>query len=313
MSEYIIETNELSFTYKNTSDKILDAISLKVPKGSIYGFLGCNGAGKSTTMRLLTGIIKDNNNCIKIFNQPLKNQSPSLFKNVGCLIESPSLYLHLSGYDNLRYVAKMKGNEAHTINEILNLVQLSKVKNQKVKEYSLGMKQRLAIGIALLGNPKLLLLDEPINGLDPHGVIDVRNLLIKLNNELGITIFISSHLLDEVERICTHVGILSNGKLVFQNTIKTLKEEVLISKDIYLKLDNATKWFEIIEKKWSEVTIQKSVICIRIKNQLEINNLLIYLLQEGAIIKELSTNEGLENLFIHFTKNKINENRSNSF
>lgn len=302
MSNFIIETDSLSFSYKKSSKRILDKVSLKVPKGSIYGFLGANGAGKSTTMRLLTGIIEDSSHSISIFDKPLSNQLPTLFNNVGCLIETPSLYHHLNGYHNLLYIAKMKGVDLQQIDDILDLVQLSEAKNQKVKEYSLGMKQRLAIAVALLGSPELLLLDEPINGLDPQGIIDIRELLVKLNKEHGITIFVSSHLLDEIERICTHIGVLNNGKLVFQNTIDTLKEKTNGIKNIYLKLDNPKHWFDKIKVKHHKATLLDTIICIEVKDQLAVNNLLIDLLEQGAVVKELSSNEGLENLFLQLTK-----------
>ena len=177
----IIDVQNLSFTYSKSSKTILDDISMKVPKGAIYGFLGANGAGKSTTMQLLTGSIFGTSGSIHLFEKPLESQLPTVFNKIGCLINSPSPYYHLSGYDNLRYIAILKKVDVDNITEVLDLVGLSESAHQKVKEYSLGMKQRLAIGIALLGNPELLLLDEPINGLDPQGVIDIRNLLIKLN------------------------------------------------------------------------------------------------------------------------------------
>lgn len=302
MNTNIIETNALSFSYKKGSKIILDNLSLQVPKGAIYGFLGANGAGKSTTMQLLTGIIEDSSQSISTFNKPLHTQLPRLFEKVGCLIESPSLYHHLTGYNNLLYISKMKSLEIEQIDKILDLVQLTEAKNQKVKSYSLGMKQRLAIAIALLGNPELLLLDEPINGLDPQGIIDVRELLIKLNKEYGITIFISSHLLDEIERICTHIGVLNNGKLVFQDRIEVLKEKTKFNKNIYLRIENSDEWFPIIKEKYKNSTINNGVICLENTNQSELNKLLIDLLQQGVIIKELNTNEGLESLFLQLTK-----------
>lgn len=302
MSTNIIETNSLRFSYKENAKAILDGMSLQVPKGAIYGFLGANGAGKSTTMQLLTGILEDTSNSISIFNKLLKVQLPNLFNNVGCLIESPSLYNHLSGYDNLLYIAKMKRIGIHKIDEVLDLVQLTKAKDQKVKAYSLGMKQRLGIAIALLGNPELLLLDEPINGLDPQGIIDIRELLLKLNKEHGITIFVSSHLLDEIERICTHIGVLHQGTLVFQDTIDVLREKTKTHKTLFLTLEHPEKWLQKIQHVFPKAMLVEHTIQIEPYNQSQLNTLLANLLQQGATIKELTTNESIENVFLELTK-----------
>ncbi len=212
--ENIIETKNLNFQF-NKHKKIIDDLSIHVPKGSIYGFLGPNGAGKSTTMRLLTGIIPDDTNAIKLFSNTIESQQPQVFHRMGTLVESPALYLHLSGENNLKYMAKIRGISHEKIDEVLELVDLTHARKQKAKQYSLGMKQRLAIAMALLSEPELLLLDEPVNGLDPNGIIEIRKLLVKINQEKGITIFISSHLLSEIEKMCTHVGIIAKGKLKF--------------------------------------------------------------------------------------------------
>src|SRR5690606_33413641 len=175
MTDYIIRTEHLTFHYSKNR-KALDNVSLNIPKGSIYGFLGPNGAGKSTTMRLLTGILPQQDKSIYLFNQPLNEQLPKAFDRVGSLVESPALYLHLSGYDNLKYIAKLRNVPESRINEVLELVDLQRDAKRKAKAYSLGMKQRLAIAMALLDEPELLLLDEPVNGLDPNGIQDIRRL-----------------------------------------------------------------------------------------------------------------------------------------
>ena len=221
MSEYIIQTQSLPFEFSKNR-KVLDDISISVPKGSIYGFLGPNGAGKSTTMRLLTGIIPEQGNSIQLFGKPLHEQLPEVFTKIGSLVESPALYLHLSGINNLKYIAKLRGISDEKIPEILEIVNLTKDGNRKAKQYSLGMKQRLAIAMALLSEPELLLLDEPVNGLDPNGIVEMRKLLVKLNQEKGVTIFVSSHLLSEIEKMCTHVAIINHGKLQFEGTMKAL-------------------------------------------------------------------------------------------
>lgn len=304
MEHYIIQTKGLSFSYSKNSKKILDTVSLQVPKGSIYGFLGANGAGKSTTMQLLTGSIPDQNGSISIFNAPLEAQLPILFKRIGCLIESPSLYSHLSGLDNLRYIAKTKGLPKEDITAVLQLIGLSRAARQKVREYSMGMKQRLAIGIALLGNPELLFLDEPINSLDPQGVIDIRELLIKLNRERGCTIFISSHLLDEVEKICTHIGVLHNGKLLFDGTLDALKKKADYGQKIEITFKEAPQWFNTLKETYSTVRLEENTIYLEAEHQDTIQKLLLTLLEGGVHITELKTNKNLEHLFLNLTEQK---------
>jgi ABC-2 type transport system ATP-binding protein len=253
MAEYIIQTESLNFQYSKDK-KVLENISINVPKGAIYGFLGPNGAGKSTTMRLLTGIIPEQGNAIKLFNQPLQEQLPMVFSKIGSLVESPALYLHLSGIDNLKYIAKLRNIPEEKIHETLKLVDLSRDGKRKAKQYSLGMKQRLAIAMALLNEPELLLLDEPVNGLDPNGIIDIRKLLIKLNKENGVTIFVSSHLLSEIEKMCTHVGIISKGKLRFEGTMQELSKAAGLCK-IQLTVDNAQKWQTTLAQNYQNVNL----------------------------------------------------------
>ena len=217
----IIETEALSFQYGKRK-KVLDSISLRIPQGSIYGFLGPNGAGKSTTMRLLTGIIPEQGQAIRLFGNPLQQQLPQLFERVGSLVEQPALYLHLSGINNLRYIATLRGIPESRINPALALVGLANDGYRKVRQYSLGMKQRLAIAMALLGEPELLLLDEPVNGLDPNGIQEIRQLLVKHNREKGVSIFVYSHLQAEIEKMCTHVGIIHEGQMKFDGRMEDL-------------------------------------------------------------------------------------------
>lgn len=205
----------------------LDNISLSIPKASIYGFLGANGAGKTTTLRLLLGLIKKQKGKITLFENDLMANRISMLKKIGSLIEQPSLYSHLSGKENLHVFGLAYPCSRKRIDETIKTVGLTAEADKKVKAYSLGMKQRLAIAIALLHDPELLILDEPTNGLDPNGIIDVRNLIKKLNSE-GRTIIVSSHLLSEVEKVATHVGIIHNGKIVFEGTPQTNLENLFI-------------------------------------------------------------------------------------
>lgn len=300
MTDYIIQTEALNFQYSKDK-KVLENVSIKVPKGSIYGFLGPNGAGKSTTMRLLTGIIPEQGNAIKLFNQPLQKQLPFVFEKVGSLVESPALYLHLSGIDNLKYIAKLRGISEEKIHEVLELVDLTRDGKRKAKQYSLGMKQRLAIAMALLSEPELLLLDEPVNGLDPNGIIDIRKLLIKLNKEKGVTIFVSSHLLSEIEKMCTHVSIINKGKLRFEGTMQELSKAASFCK-IQITIDDAENWVAKLENKYRNVVmVAQNQITLNLPNKEAVPDFIKNLITQNAVLYEVKILDGLEEWFMTLT------------
>ena len=302
MQEYLIQTQSLSFQFSK-NNKVLDAISIKVPKGAIYGFLGPNGAGKSTTMRLLTGIIPEQGNAIQLFGKPLQEQLPQVFTKIGSLVESPALYLHLSGRDNLNYIAKLRNIGNEKVAELLELVDLTKDAKRKVKQYSLGMKQRLAIAMALLSEPELLLLDEPVNGLDPNGIIEIRKLLVKLNQEKGVTIFVSSHLLSEIEKMCTHIAIINYGKLQFEGTMKELSEKKSHCK-IQITIEDAQNWLDKLIN-YSKVTlIAENQITLEIENKERIPDFIKYLISQNAMVYEVKILDGLEEWFMNLTEKK---------
>ncbi|MBN8826594.1 MULTISPECIES: ABC transporter ATP-binding protein [unclassified Spirosoma] len=218
----IIQTLHLSYSFGNRS--VLNDVSLIVPKGSIFGFLGPNGSGKTTTIRLLLGLIRSPENNISVFSKPINDHRLSILRRVGALIESPSLYPHLSGYANLNLTRLLLQVPSRRIDEVLDIVQLTADAHRAVREYSLGMKQRLSLAMSLLNNPELLILDEPTNGLDPAGIRDMRDLLLRLNRDEGKTIFVSSHLLSEIEKIVTHLAIINQGRLLFQGTTEELQQ-----------------------------------------------------------------------------------------
>lgn len=303
MSEFIIQTHSLDFQYSKHK-KVLEGISINVPKGSIYGFLGPNGAGKSTTMRLLTGIIPEQGNAIRIFEKPLQEQLPEIFYRIGSLVESPALYLHLSGIDNLRYIAKLRNIPESKIHETLELVDLHRDGKRKAKQYSLGMKQRLAIAMALLSEPELLLLDEPVNGLDPNGIIDMRNLLVKLNKEKGVTIFVSSHLLSEIEKMCTHVGIINKGKLRFEGTIAELATRSGACK-LQLTVSGANKWVSELQTYHPSVKqINDNQLSIKLEHKNNVPDFIKSLVNKDAQIFEAKILDGLEEWFLNITDDK---------
>ena len=217
----IIKTTGLSYHYSKSLQTLFD-INLEVEKGSIYGFLGPNGSGKTTTLSLLLGLLNNQKGDIEIFGQHLQANRTDILKKVGSLIETPSLYNHLTAKENLEVYRRIYGSSKERVDEVLNIVNLGDTGKKTVKKFSLGMKQRLSIALALLPNPELLILDEPSNGLDPAGIIELRKLIKKLNNAFGMTILISSHLLTEVEKMVSHVGIIYQGKMLFQGSLPEL-------------------------------------------------------------------------------------------
>jgi ABC-2 type transport system ATP-binding protein len=219
-------------------------LDLAVPVGSVYGFLGPNGAGKSTTIRLLLGLLHADEGSIDLFGQRLDARRQAL-RQVGALVESPSLYGHLSGRENLEVTRRLLGAPKARIDQVLERVDLVAAAGRRVREYSLGMRQRLAIGLALLGEPRLLILDEPANGLDPAGIVELRRLLLGLAVE-GITVFVSSHLLSEVELVATHVGVLHEGRLRFQGHLEQLRARV--RPRLHLRCEPALRAAELLTR-----------------------------------------------------------------
>lgn len=217
----LLETRGLHFRFGTRP--ILHDVNLRVEAGSIYGFLGPNGAGKSTTMRLLLGLLRPASGSVHLFGHDLGQHRVALLDRVGALIENPSLYDHLSGRENVEATRRLRGVAAHRTAEVLALVGLTDNAHRPAREYSLGMRQRLGLAIALLSDPDLLLLDEPTNGLDPNGTMEMRELLRRLRQEHGKTILVSSHLINEIEKVATHVGVIQQGRLVFQGSLPDLQ------------------------------------------------------------------------------------------
>ena len=217
-----VETQELTRRFGRVA--AVAGLGLRVPRGSVYGFLGPNGAGKTTTIRLLLGLLAPNAGEIRLWGTPLSRGSRGvLLRRVGALVETPSLYPHLTGCENLRVTQMLLGLPKSCIEPALRTVRLTADAGRPVRGYSLGMRQRLGLALALLSEPELLVLDEPTNGLDPAGIQEMRDLIRALPAERGITVFLSSHLLREVEQVATHVGIVQGGRLVFQGSLAALQ------------------------------------------------------------------------------------------
>lgn len=270
--EYIIETEGLTKRYGKRL--CVNNISIHIAKGDIYGFIGRNGAGKTTAMRLILGLARPTSGKIKLFNSDDLNAQR---KKIGSLIEAPGLYKRCSALENMKRFSILYGGDDKEIEELLSFVGLNGVGNKKVGQFSLGMKQRLGIAIALLGNPEVLILDELVNGLDPAGIKEVRDLLLKLNKEKNVTIMISSHLLDELAKITTKYGIINNGVLVeeidAQKLMERCKNNIVISCD---RLQEAKELLES-ELKLTNISIvnDKLHIVDEIESTDEINTLLV--------------------------------------
>ena len=217
----IIETHDLCKQYGNALR--VAHLDLNVPEGSVYGFLGPNGAGKSTTLKMLLGLVRPTAGDIRVLGKKMDGGSRlAVLRQVGSLIENPSYYGHLTGEENLRIVQTLRGVPEKNIREVLQIVRLDGQRGKRVAHYSLGMKQRLGLAAALLGYPKLLILDEPTNGLDPAGIQEMRELICSLPERFGMTVVVSSHLLSEIDQMADHVAIIREGELVFQDTLEAL-------------------------------------------------------------------------------------------
>src|SRR5215207_4649839 len=216
-----VETRNLTHKFSE-AETALDLVNLQVIEGSIYGFLGPNGAGKTTTLKLILGLLRKQHGEIYLFGRPFDDDRVENLRRIGSMIESPSLYGHLTAAENLKILQKVYRCPKGRIREVLALVGLERTGGKRVSQFSLGMKQRLGIALALLHSPSLLILDEPTNGLDPNGMLEIRGLLQSLNKERGVTILISSHMLSEIEKLVTHVGIISRGEILFQGTLADL-------------------------------------------------------------------------------------------
>jgi len=297
----VISTEGLTFNFGKQT--VVKSLSLKVPEGSIYGFLGPNGAGKTTTIKLLLNLLKTQEGSIRIFEKELQSNRIEILSQIGSLIEQPAIYLHLTGKENLLNRALLLEIPEKRVNEMLDLVHLTNAAHKKAGQYSLGMKQRLGIALALLSDPKLLILDEPTNGLDPNGIIEVRELLINLVREHKKTVFVSSHLLAEIERMATHVGIINYGELLFQGSISEL--QTLNKPQVQIETENTVDVANFLTRNnitVSEVDENRLYVPFTSKQNMgEINTLLN---QNGYTIYSINKQQkDLEKLFLSITKN----------
>ncbi|MBQ7372167.1 MAG: ABC transporter ATP-binding protein [Blautia sp.] len=230
---YILQTNNL--TKKHAGTYRIKNVSLSVPEHCVYGFLGPNGAGKTTTLKAILGLIRPDQGSISMMGQKVTDANRlSLLKQTGSLIENPGGYGHLTGLENMQIIQKLKGVPEEEIISSLKTVRLYEQRDKKLKNYSLGMRQRLGLAMTLLGSPKLLILDEPTNGLDPAGIQEIRELIRALPKERDMSIIVSSHLLNEVEQMADYVGIIHHGEMLYQGTLEDLEKEGRNLEDVFL-------------------------------------------------------------------------------
>ena len=299
MKKVVLKTYNI--TKKYGEQLAVDNVNMTIKKGDIYGFIGQNGAGKTTLIRLITGLIHKSGGEIELLGANEENELNKARTMVGSLIETPSFYTNMTARENLevsRLVRNIPGKKC--IDEVLELVGLKDVEKKKVKNFSLGMRQRLGIENALMGNPKLLILDEPINGLDPMGIVEIRELLKKINKEKDMTILISSHILSELSELATTYGIISNGKLIEEITAKQLSEKC--RQYIDLKVDDTARAVILLERELGisdyEVLEDSNIkVFSNLDNVGEINSLLS---RSGIIVESISVKgENLEEYFMN--------------
>lgn len=299
MSNFAIQT--VGLTYNFGAQTVVKDLSLEVPKGSIYGFLGPNGAGKTTTIKILLNLLKSSADKVFIFGKDINSHRVESLRRMGSLVEQPAIYGHLTGRENLINRCLLLGIKKTKSDELLKLVGLTFAANKKAGKYSLGMKQRLGIALALLSDPELLLLDEPTNGLDPNGIIEIRNLMIELSQKHGKTILVSSHLLAEIERTATHVGIINKGELLFQGTIADLHN--LSKPAIRIETNDQEKAAVMLAQAGAEVINTNEIsVAIAYQSREEMGRLNSLLVQNGLTVYSLATErKDLENLFLDIT------------
>ncbi len=292
-----IELNNLDFFFGK--EHILKCINLSVPKGSIYGFLGPNGAGKSTTIRILMNLYQAPFDHVQIFDMNYKNDRNAILSKIGAMIESPSLYEHLTAYQNLNITRKLLSLPESDIFRVLKIVKLEHVANKNVSQFSLGMKQRLGIALTLLGDRELLLLDEPINGLDPKGIIEIRELLLTLNREYGKTILISSHILSEIDRIVTDLAIINHGSILFNGTIGDLRKREKTT--FHIDVSDSQAAASLLQEFHPTVTNENQLV-FEIDSKVDIAKINRLVIENGLELYRATKEEkSLEDIFLTMT------------
>ncbi len=295
----IVTTYKLSKGYGRTY--AVKDVNLSVDEGEIYGFLGPNGAGKTTTLKMILGLVQPTNGKVRVFGKEYEGNRRYILNNIGSLIESPSYYGHLTGLENMRIIQKLRGVPNKNVSEVMKILGLEKHKNKKVDKYSLGMKQRLGIAMALLSFPKLLILDEPTNGLDPAGIGEIRELIKSLPKRYNMTVLLSSHLLHEVEQLATTVGIIDDGTLKFQGSMELLKRKSYSR--IMIKTKNNIYAKEILFSKGFFPSQNKDYLVFKGLSDEEIIQINRSLVEYNiGVLRIEEHNKNLESIFMDITR-----------
>ncbi|MFP4977132.1 ABC transporter ATP-binding protein [Paenibacillus sp. CN-4] len=295
MSEIVIETSALTKQYRGRA--AVDNLNLNIRQGEIYGFLGPNGAGKTTTIRMLLGLIAPTSGSIRVFGKDLRKDRLNILRKVGSLVEFPSYYGHLSAIENLEAVRRILDAPKSRIGEVLDIVSLKGEEKRPVKGFSLGMKQRLGIATALLGNPELLILDEPTNGLDPSGIQEIRSLIKRMPAEHGITVLVSSHLLSEIEQMADTVGIIRQGRMVYQDTIASLQQRA--AGEMRLIVSEPQAAYEFARHKGYEGKVENGALHYSRMNDARVALLVKSLVENGhAVYRVEEKRQSLEDFFL---------------
>ena len=299
--EYVLKTDKLTKVYGK--NKVVNEVSMHVKKGDIYGFIGKNGAGKTTFMRMVSGLASPTEGSMELFGEKdLEVQR----KRIGSLIESPGIYPNMTASDNLEVVRRILGiTDRHIVEKILEFVGLESAGKKKVKNFSMGMKQRLGLAISLMRNPDFLVLDEPINGLDPQGIIEMRELILKLNKEKRITILISSHYLDELSKIATHYGFLDHGTIIKEITSFYLMKKM--KHKIKLKVKNQKEFVKYFEENQISYEVIDSKT-IHVYGKYNLSQLIMDLSKKNLVAEEVhEQEESLENYYMNLIGGSKND------
>lgn len=300
MNQFPIETRELTKTFDRRT--AVHRLSLQVQTGDVFGFLGQNGAGKSTTIRMLLGLAKPSSGQVSLLGHDRPEHRELALREVGAIVDAPAFYDNLTGLENLRLFSSLSGHVApHRYREVLRWVNLSGRENDKVRVYSHGMRQRLGLAQALLPEPKLLILDEPTDGLDPHGIREIRQLLVGLAHQHGLTIFLSSHLLHEVERICNRIAIIDQGRLLYQGTVRSLLEADLQFK---IRTDRTEQAFQFLTDRLKLPVFKNGNDHLYLKiPEAEVATVNRLLVGEGFQVLEISRHaSSLEDIYFRLTQ-----------
>lgn len=295
----LVETHNLTKEYGKV--RCVDSVNMQVAPGAVYGFLGPNGAGKSTTLKMILGLAKPTAGSITLFGVPVNEKNRiKLLKQTGSLIESPSYYGHLTGEENLQIIQTLKGCSPKDIDKVLKIVRLDDARKKLVNHYSLGMKQRLGLAAALLGFPRLLILDEPTNGLDPAGIQEMRELICTLPSEYGITVIVSSHLLSEIDQMADHVGIIRKGELVYQNTLESLHSHA--KQQIALRVSHTAIALDLLRRDGITAAQEKEYLLLPMLEDDRIASLCRQLIAQNISLYRVEKREkSLEDIFLSLT------------